>query len=125
MPASAVDDSYTLDQDTVLDTDDQWMDPTWAHRRKLTFLNGSWGSLTDFPVLLALDSSNIDYSKTMDAGEDLRFTDPDGALLKYEIEVWDELGTSYVWVKVPEIDASSNSDFIWMYYGKTGGGSWR
>jgi hypothetical protein len=37
--------------------------------------------------------------------------------LAYEIEEWNETGTSYVWVKVPEIDARSNTDHIWMYYG--------
>ena len=37
-------------------------------------------------------------------------------LLAYEIEKWDETGNSYVWVRVPQVDAS-NTDFIWMYYG--------
>ncbi|NIM51397.1 MAG: DUF2341 domain-containing protein, partial [Gemmatimonadales bacterium] len=32
-------------------------------------------------------------------------------------EKWDEAGTSWVWVKVPQIDGSSNTDYIWMYYG--------
>ena len=36
--------------------------------------------------------------------------------LPYEIEKWDETGTSFVWVKVPQIPASSSADFIYLYY---------
>ena len=51
------------------------------------------------------------------AARTLRFFDADGTPLAYEIEQWNEAGTSYVWVKVPQIDASSATDRIWMYYG--------
>jgi hypothetical protein len=51
-------------------------------------------------------------------GQDLRFIDAEGGgPLPYEIEAWDESGTSYVWVQVPMIDAASSADYIWMYYG--------
>ncbi len=43
--------------------------------------------------------------------------DANGTLLAHEIESWNESGTSYVWVSVPQIDASSGTDYIWMYYG--------
>jgi len=91
----------------------------WQHRRKLTFNNSEQAeNLINFPVLVVLNSSRIDYSKTQNAGQDLRFTDSDGTtILAHEIEKWDEAGTSYVWVKVPQIDASSNTDYIYMYYG--------
>jgi hypothetical protein len=90
---------------------------SWLNRRKITFDNSSLASsLTDFPVLVKLDSTNIDYSKTQNAGQDIRFVDADGVtVLSYEIEKWDETGTSYVWVKVPSL-ANTNSDYIWMYY---------
>ena len=68
-------------------------------------------------VVLA-STQGIDYSQTQDAGQDIRFIDADGTtVLAHEIEEWDESGTSYVWVKVPQIDGSSNTDYIWMYYG--------
>jgi hypothetical protein len=91
----------------------------WQHKRKLTFDNSAQAeNLIDFPVLVVLNSSRIDYSKTQDAGQDLRFYDADGTTqLAHEIEQWNEAGTSYVWVKVPQIDASSTTDHIWMYYG--------
>ena len=91
----------------------------WQRRRKLTFNNAAQAeNLVNFPVLVVLNSSRIDYGLTQNQGQDLRFTDADGVtLLAHEIEKWDETGTSYVWVKVPQIDASSTTDYIWMYYG--------
>jgi VCBS repeat-containing protein len=71
-------------------------------------------------VLVKLDSNVIDYAKTHDQGWDLRFFDQDGTALAHEIELWDEAGTSYVWVKIPQIDASSSTDSIVMYYGNAG-----
>ena len=68
-------------------------------------------------MLVELDSTRINYALTQNAGQDLRFVDADGTVLAHEIETWNESGTSYVWVSVPQIDASSGSDYIWMYYG--------
>ncbi|NIQ77219.1 MAG: DUF2341 domain-containing protein, partial [Anaerolineae bacterium] len=96
-----------------------WWDQSWTRRRKITFNNVVPGqNLFNFPVLIKLDSSRIDYAKTKTLGEDIRFVDADGTtVLSHEIEKWDEAGTSYVWVKVPQIDGPSNTDYIWMYYG--------
>ncbi|MEW6057878.1 MAG: DUF2341 domain-containing protein [Bdellovibrionota bacterium] len=104
---------------TVSITVADWLDNNWTKRRRLTFRNGAQSeNLTDFPVLVVLNSSRINYAETQNSGQDLRFTDTDGkTLLSHEIEKWDENGTSYVWVKVPRIDASSASDSIWMYHG--------
>ena len=50
--------------------------------------------------------------------EDLRFFDASGTqMLAHEIEVWNESGDSYVWVKVPVIDGNSAADSITMVYG--------
>ena len=96
-----------------------WYDNNWGARRLLTFDNVGRGDLTDFPVLICLDGSKIDYNKT--DGDDLRFVDAnDTDLLNHEIELWDEGGISYVWVKVPQIDGGSNEDFIYMYYDNQG-----
>ena len=95
-----------------------WWDTDWLERKKLTIDNSDQTeALTDFPLLVKLDDTRIDYAKTLNAGEDIRFIDDNGSTqLKYEIEKWDEAGTSYVWVKVPQIDGSSKTDHIWMYY---------
>jgi len=96
-----------------------WWDPDWRHRQKLVFDNsGQTENLVDFPMLVVLDAGVIDYSLVQNAGEDLRFVDEDGlTVLAHEIERWDEAGTSYVWVRVPQIDASSTSDHVFLYYG--------
>lgn len=100
-----------------------WWSPYWKYRKQITFNNSaSSENLVDFPVRVALTSGTIDYAKTLDTGYDLRFTDSDGKLLHYEIENWNESGTSNVWVKVPQIDAGSTTDSIWMYYGNEGAG---
>ncbi|MBU3964325.1 DUF2341 domain-containing protein [Patescibacteria group bacterium] len=95
-----------------------WFDDGWHYRRKLTFNNASsTENLANFPVLVSLNSSRIDYANTQNSGQDIRFTDPNGVILKYEIEKWDEAATSTVWVKIPQIDAQSTIDYIYMYYG--------
>ena len=95
-----------------------WWNYTWGRRRKLSFDNsGQAQNLSGFPVLVKLDSTRIDYSRTQNAGQDIRFVDADDqTLLDHEIELWNEAGTSYVWVRVPQIDASSGADSIYMYY---------
>lgn len=106
-----------------------WWNTSWKNRRKITFSNSqSSENLVDFPVRISLvgtntnnSAKNIDYAKTQGAGQDIRFIDTDGTtVLKHEIESWDETGTSEVWVKVPQIDSGSTTDFIWMYYNNTG-----
>jgi len=93
-------------------------DNHWTRRVKLSFDNSAQSEdLVNFPVLVVLDSSRINYTQTQDAGQDIRFIDADSTVLAHEIEKWDESGTSYVWVKVPQVDGWSNTDYVWMYYG--------
>ena len=98
-----------------------WWDSDWQYRKKITFDNaGQAENLTDFPVLVKLNSSRVDFAKTQNGGEDVRFIDANNVtLLPHEIEQWDESSNSFVWVKVPQIDASSTEDYMWMYYGNT------
>ena len=96
-----------------------WWDVDWLRRRQLTLDNATGAeALVDFPVLVRLDPSRIDYAVMAPDGSDLRFVDADNTtLLDHEIEVWNPGGESIVWVRVPEIDAASAGDFVWMYYG--------
>lgn len=111
-------DSYTISEDNTLTVTGGTGFVGWQARRQITFNNASRAeNLQDFPVLVRLDASTIDYRLTQDAGQDLRFVDGDGTVLAHEIERWDENGMSLVWVRVPTITASTNGDFIWMYYG--------
>ena len=118
----ANDDAYTVDEDGTLVAN--WWDTDWTRRQVLTFDNSAQGSnLDDFPVLVVLNSGNIDYGQTQNDGSDLRFLADDGTVLAYDIEEWNEGGNSYVWVRVPQIAAGSNSDSITMYYGNTSAGA--
>ena len=95
-----------------------WWNNSWNLRMRLTFDNsGQTEDLTNFPVLINLSASNFNYSKAKSDGSDLRFIGADGTTeLKYHIEDWDSFGYSYIWVNVTNIDGSSSTDFIHMYY---------
>lgn len=114
----SVSEGGTLDVGTISD----WANASWKQRQEIVFDNtANPNPLTEFPLLVKLhatatDAVNIDYNLTQDGGTDVRFTDSNGTLLDHEIELWDESGYSYVWVRIPAIAASSASDLIWMYY---------
>lgn len=99
-----------------------WWDAAWHRRRKLSFDNrGRTSALDDFPVLIELRPDRIDYGQVTGDGNDLRFVDENGTtLLDYQLERWNTASTSWLWVRVPRIDADTASDFIWMYYGNPG-----
>ncbi len=115
-------DNYTVSEDASFSVD--WWDGDWSRRSIVTLDNSAQTeTLNDVPVLLILNSGNIDYSLTQNDGSDLRFFDGDGKTLAYDVEAWDESGDSYVWVKVPQIIGGSNSDTITMYWGNASAGS--
>ncbi len=108
--------SYNASEESI-----DWWNGAWKYRRKISFnttTSATTTALTDFPAAVQLNSSRIDYGLVQDAGQDIRFVDGDEEL-PYEIEKWDEAGTSTIWVKVPQVDASSTADHIWMYYGNS------
>ncbi len=98
--------------------DDAWWDSSWTKRIKLTINNsGRAENLVNFPLAVFLNNTRTSYADFVTGGNDIRFVDADGVtVLNYEIEKWDTTGTSTVWVKVPQIDASSATDYIYLYY---------
>jgi hypothetical protein len=104
---------------TVTTVPPGWWNTAWTKRKKLVFDRATRATdLLDFPLLVVLDATRIDYASTKAGGADLRFIDADGTtVLSHEIERWTSGGQSFVWVKVPKVDKSSTTDFIWMYYG--------
>lgn len=101
---------------TFVTTPPDWWDINWTKRQLLNISNPSTSeNLTDFPILIKLDTSRINYADFMSQGEDIRFIDTNGALLSYEIENWDIAGDSYIWVEIPSLSAGTVAN-IWMYY---------
>tara|TARA_B100000745_G_scaffold221560_1_gene147727 strand:- start:1481 stop:6244 length:4764 start_codon:yes stop_codon:yes gene_type:complete len=99
------------------DTAPEWWDTAWQKRRAL-FINATDidETLFDFPLMVKLDSSRVDYAATGDQGQSLRFVDRQGNALAHDIESWNPAGESVVWVKVPVVNANSVANYIWMYY---------
>lgn len=76
------------------------------------------GTVTNFPVLIRLNSVNFDFTEAATDGRDIRFADQGGEHLSYEIELWDPLlEQAALWVKVPAVDGNSDQDYIRMYWG--------
>jgi hypothetical protein len=105
-----------------------WWNSSWLNRKKISLNNSSaTGDITDLVIPVCLRATAnaicgaIDYSKTQNGGEDIRFVDANGTTtLSYEIEKWDESATSTVWVKIPKVNAATSTDYVWMYYNNTG-----
>jgi hypothetical protein len=85
--------------------------------RRLMFDNPTVSPLVEFPVLVVLEPSKINYGAIADPRTDLRFEDLDGTTLPFDIETWDPTGRSSIWVRVPQIDASSSTDSILVHFG--------
>ncbi len=103
-----------------------WWDVAWSYRQQIILDNrAQTTALTSFPIAVLLSKSSFDYSKAQATGQDLRFVDSDDkTVLPYETELFDDgSGASVVWVRVPTIDAASNTDYIWMYFGNASAGS--
>ncbi|MDP7319016.1 MAG: DUF2341 domain-containing protein [Bacteriovoracaceae bacterium] len=94
-----------------------WYDANYGKRIKLSLNNlDQASSFTDIPILIQLDSSRIDYADFMANAEDIRFTlDNHSTVLFHSIDTWNTSGTSYIWVKIPNITANSEIN-IYMYY---------
>jgi len=91
-----------------------------AQRMRIGFPGYDSGQvLTNFPAVIELGAHRTGFSYALFAsaeGHDLRFTDPEGTILPFEIEQWDVGGTSTVWVCVPELEPTG-ADYIWAYWG--------
>jgi hypothetical protein len=97
----------------------------WAHTRRIFMDMGPSGAgvaedVADFPVLLRLGAGGaaFAFSEASGDGRDLRFTDPDGAPLDFEIESWDSAGaTAVIWVRPGVLKGGVSDQFMRMYWG--------
>jgi prepilin-type N-terminal cleavage/methylation domain-containing protein len=98
-----------------------WFDSAWQYRVPVTIDSSKIdGLLSDFPVLVRLTSTDINFGSVEDGGRDIRFTHESGSPeYNFEIESWDDSPGSeevFVWVKIPTIDDAIDTTFH-MYYG--------
>ena len=78
-------------------------DASGSGSRTLTVALGNANELDDFPLLVLLDSTRVDYADVPDPTTGFTFTDPSGATLDYDVDHWDPTGQSALWVRVPMI----------------------
>ena len=96
-----------------------WWNASWTNRVRISFQNAEGQALNGFPVMVRLDDTRIQSAIASPTGADLRFIDGDGqTVLPHEVDGWTPNGNSFVWVRVPTIDAT-NTDHIWLYYGNS------
>jgi hypothetical protein len=97
--------------------------PAWLHAgaiRLNTAATGAGvaGTVTNFPVLIRLTSTNFTFGQARASGEDIRFAKADTAFLPYEIERWDPVtGFAEVWVKVDTLHGNDSMQSLTMYWG--------
>ena len=74
-------------------------------------------TLQNFPVLVKISPETIqgfDYSQLKHGNADIAFVSMDGGTeYSFEIDTWDTSGTSFVWVKLPELTAATQFKFLW------------
>ncbi|MHA2075167.1 MAG: DUF2341 domain-containing protein, partial [Candidatus Hodarchaeales archaeon] len=82
------------------------------------------GNLYNFPILIELDDSDLHKTeKVQSDGDDIAFTDANGAQLDHEIELFDQGGNGthahlVAWIKVPILKATTDTK-IYMWYGNS------
>ena len=98
-------------------------DHAWNFSRNLyinTTLSGAAvsGAVTNFPLLIRLNSANFPFGQAKSDGGDLRFTKSNGAQLSYEIERWDPVAQqAEIWVKVDTVYGNDSTHYFTMLWG--------
>lgn len=90
----------------------------WKQRIAITIdSTGIIEDLADFPLLVTLTSSDIDIRACGLGGRELQFRDSDGmTILAHEVDAWNPVGESHVWVRVPKIPANRSDTRVWLYF---------
>ena len=96
-----------------------WWDSNWQYRREIIIDHtANSNTLSEYQILVSLNSSNFDFSKTKSDGSDLRFIDSDNSTL---LDFWivyfhSSSKEAKIWVKIPHLSAFSTKT-IYLYYG--------
>ena len=98
--------------------------PSWDYKSEILINTTVTGAnieetLYSFPVLIQLNSENMDFTVTQNAGEDIRITKPNSESLPFEIEAWDAAAqTASIWVLVDTLYAQDTT-VLMMKYGNS------
>jgi flagellin-like protein len=105
---------YVATSSSSSESSEIWYNPHWLKRKAVTIDNTlNPDDLAGYQIQL-----NVPYDSDMNSDfSDLRFTDSDfQTLISYWVESYTPSSSAAVWVKVPDIPASSTAT-IYMYYG--------
>lgn len=91
----------------------------WPARRSVVLRSAVLGlsqEVRDFPLLVRLDSSHVDFRSS--SGRGIRFSDAAGRHLPFAVEHWDPTaGRAAVWVRLDRIPAGSDVSLT-LHHGK-------
>lgn len=95
---------------------------TWRYSRAIPLNTAAMGiaeQVTDFPLLVRLDSGGFDFSQAQPDGRDLRFSRTGGTDLPFQIERWDAAAKrAWVWVRIDTVRGNDAGQAIMMHWGR-------
>jgi len=100
--------------------DDNWFSGNWSSCNSIDINSSLIGAdLNNFPVLVYLNGTKINWASVQDDLDDIRFTTDNVTLLSYEIENYTLNTEAWLWVRIPFVNSTSDTVF-YMYYGNPG-----
>lgn len=125
LAVSALSTSVVLAEDKSAEPEG-WWDEAFTIRKAFTLDTTAEGgaidqAVTTAPILVRLFDGNFNFLSAQQDLSDLRFLAEDGkTVLPHRIEKFDSLlNEAYVWVGLPEVKPSGQTQF-WLYYGTAG-----
>ena len=94
-----------------------WWNSSFSYRKKIT-INSSQvvTDLINFPIIINITDTNL-TTKAQNDGDDIAFTNAEGAKLNHEIEKYNNSsGELFAWVNVTSLSSSVDT-VLYLYYG--------
>lgn len=95
----------------------------WKYFKNIKINTSSSGTLiqdtlSNFPLLIKLDSSNFNFNQADDTGNDIRFFTSDSISINFEIEYYSSTKKeALLWLNISSILPNNNSQYITMKWG--------